>query len=30
VEEFQCDNSLTVNGICGPNTQAGLKQVYGC
>lgn len=30
VEEFQCDNSLTVDGICGPNTQAKLKLVYGC
>ena len=30
VEEFQCDNSLTVDGICGPATQAKLKQVHGC
>jgi N-acetylmuramoyl-L-alanine amidase len=30
VEEFQCDNGLTVDGICGPATQAKLKQVYGC
>jgi len=30
VEEFQCDNYLTVDGICGPVTQAKLKQVYGC
>jgi len=30
VEEFQCDNGLTVDGICGPVTQAKLKQVYGC
>jgi len=30
VEEFQCENDLTVDGICGPNTQAKLKQVYGC
>ncbi|HWY78325.1 MAG TPA: peptidoglycan-binding protein [Verrucomicrobiae bacterium] len=30
VEEFQCDNNLTVDGICGPNTQAKLKQVHGC
>lgn len=29
VEEFQCDNSLTVDGICGPNTQAKLKDVHG-
>lgn len=30
VEEFQCENGLTVDGVCGPNTQAKLKQVYGC
>jgi len=30
VEEFQCDQSLTVDGDCGPNTQAKLKQVHGC
>jgi len=30
VEEFQCDNKLTVDGICGPVTQAKLKQVHGC
>ena len=30
VEEFQCDNSLTVDGICGPKTQAKLKEVHGC
>ena len=30
VEEFQCDNSLTVDGICGPKTQAKLKAVHGC
>jgi len=30
VEEFQCDNSLTVDGVCGPVTQAKLKQVHGC
>lgn len=30
VEEFQCENGLTVDGICGPNTQAKLKEVYGC
>jgi len=30
VEEFQCDQGLTVDGICGPVTQAKLKQVYGC
>lgn len=30
VEEFQCDSELKVDGICGPNTQAKLKQVHGC
>ena len=30
VEEFQCDQSLTVDGKCGPATQAKLKQVHGC
>jgi hypothetical protein len=30
VEEFQCDNHLAVDGICGPQTQAKLKQVHGC
>jgi Putative peptidoglycan binding domain len=30
VEEFQCDNSLNVDGICGPDTQAKLKQIHGC
>ena len=30
VEEFQCENGLTVDGICGPMTQAKLKEVYGC
>ena len=30
IEEFQCENSLTVDGICGPQTQAKLKEVYGC
>jgi hypothetical protein len=30
VEEFQCDNNLTVDGICGPATQAQLKLVHGC
>jgi N-acetylmuramoyl-L-alanine amidase len=29
VEEFQCDHGLTVDGICGPKTQAKLKQVHG-
>ena len=30
VEEFQCDNGLTVDGKCGTGTQAKLKQVHGC
>lgn len=30
IEEFQCDNGLTVDGRCGPQTQAKLKQVHGC
>jgi hypothetical protein len=30
VEEFQCDNNLTVDGVCGPITQAKLKKVHGC
>jgi N-acetylmuramoyl-L-alanine amidase len=30
IEEFQCENSLTVDGICGPQTQAKLKTVHGC
>jgi hypothetical protein len=30
VEEFQCDHDLAVDGICGPMTQAKLKQVHGC
>jgi hypothetical protein len=30
VEEFQCDNNLTVDGVCGPVTQAKLKKVHGC
>jgi protocatechuate 3,4-dioxygenase beta subunit len=29
VEEFQCDYSLTVDGICGPQTQGKLKDVHG-
>ncbi len=29
MEEFQCDNHLQVDGICGPQTQAKLKQVHG-
>jgi N-acetylmuramoyl-L-alanine amidase len=30
VEEFQCEHKLTVDGICGPQTQAKLKEVHGC
>ena len=30
LEEFQCENDLTVDGICGKKTQAKLKQVCGC
>jgi hypothetical protein len=31
VEEFQCDHEpLRVDGICGPQTQAKLKDVHGC
>ena len=30
VEEFQCDHELCVDGVCGPETQAKLKEVHGC
>jgi hypothetical protein len=30
VEEFQCDHGLTIDGDCGPKTQAKLKEVHGC
>lgn len=30
VEEFQCDQALAVDGLCGPVTQARLKKVHGC
>jgi Putative peptidoglycan binding domain len=30
IEEFQCEHSLTVDGKCGPATQAKLKEVHGC
>jgi hypothetical protein len=31
VEEFQCDHPpLKVDGLCGPKTQAKLKEVHGC
>jgi len=29
VEEFQCDYALTVDGVCGPNTQGKLKDTHG-
>ena len=29
-QEFQCEHGLKVDGICGPATQAKLKQVHGC
>jgi N-acetylmuramoyl-L-alanine amidase len=30
VEEFQCDQGLKVDGVCGSRTQAKLKEVHGC
>lgn len=30
IEEFQCDQGLKVDGICGPNTQKKLKEAHGC
>jgi len=30
VEEFQCDFDLTVDGVCGEQTQNKLKQEHGC
>lgn len=30
IEEFQCDYNLTVDGVCGPTTQAKLKEIHGC
>ena len=30
VEEFQCNENLTVDGKCGPKTQTKLKEVHGC
>lgn len=29
VQEFQCDHGLQVDGLCGPHTQAKLKDVHG-
>ena len=30
VEEFQCNEKLRVDGVCGPKTQEKLKAVHGC
>ena len=30
IEEFQCDQHINVDGICGPVTQAKLKKAHGC
>jgi len=30
IEEFQCDQGLKIDGLCGPNTQKKLKEVHGC
>lgn len=30
VEEFQCDQDLPVNGICGEETRAKLLEAHGC
>jgi hypothetical protein len=30
IEEFQCDYGLEADGICGPKTQAKLKEIHGC
>lgn len=30
IEEFQCENGVTVDGKCGPVTQAKLKAIHGC
>jgi len=30
VERFQAEHGLTVDGICGPKTQAKLKDIHGC
>jgi LysM repeat protein len=29
VEEFQCDHKLMIDGVCGKNTQAKLREVHG-
>jgi N-acetylmuramoyl-L-alanine amidase len=30
IEEFQIDYGLKVDGVCGPQTQAKLKEIHGC
>jgi len=30
IEEFQCEHGLTVDGVCGPQTQSKLREVHGC
>lgn len=30
VQEFQCDQGLVVDGVCGSRTQAALRQMHGC
>lgn len=30
VEEFQCDQGLAVDGVCGAKTQAKLREIHGC
>lgn len=30
IEEFQCDQGLKVDGLCGPATQKKLREVHGC
>jgi N-acetylmuramoyl-L-alanine amidase len=30
VEEFQCEHGLKVDGVCGSQTQAKLKEAHGC
>jgi Putative peptidoglycan binding domain len=30
IQEFQCDHNLKVTGVCGPETQAKLKEIHGC
>lgn len=29
IEEFQCDHQMKVDGVCGPTTQAKLREVHG-